>query len=67
MIIWQPGMTIDDVEKLVIHAALSFHSGNKTKTADSLNIAIRTLDNKLARYRQEEETKLPTTETKENQ
>jgi DNA-binding NtrC family response regulator len=67
MIIWQPGMTIDAAERLVIEAALRCHSGNKTKTADSLNIALRTLDNKLARYRQEDEAKLPTTQTKENQ
>lgn len=55
MINWSPGMTLDYVEKQVIKAALAYHSGNKTKTADSLGIAIRTLDNKLARYKQEDE------------
>jgi hypothetical protein len=51
VIVWYPGMTIEEVERDVILAALKFHNGNKTRTADSLGIASRTLDNKLARYR----------------
>lgn len=47
---WQPGQTLDDVEKEVILKAFSFYQGNKTQTAKSLGIAIRTLDNKLERY-----------------
>lgn len=54
---WSPGMTIDYVEREVIKAALQYHQGNKTKTADSLGIAIRTLDNKLARYKQEDDAR----------
>lgn len=50
MIIWQPGRTLDDIEKEVILKALGFYQGNKTHTARSLGIAIRTLDNKLAKY-----------------
>ena len=48
--IWSPGMTLDDMEKLIIIKAYSFYRGNKTMTSNSLGIAIRTLDNKLERY-----------------
>lgn len=48
--IWQPGRTLDDVEKDVICAALQFYQNNKTNTARALGIAIRTLDYKLERY-----------------
>lgn len=51
MINWQPGITLDDIEKEVILKALSFYHGNKTRTAEALGIAIRTIDNKLAKYR----------------
>lgn len=50
-ITWQPGVTLDEIEKKIILAALRHYSGNKTKTADALNIAIRTLDYKLDRYK----------------
>ena len=50
---WQPGKTLDEVEKEVILVAYRFYQGNKTHTAASLGIAIRTLDNKLAKYDQE--------------
>lgn len=50
MISWQPGMTLESIEKQVILKAFSFYQGNKTKTAQSLGIAIRTLDNKLLSY-----------------
>lgn len=47
---WQPGKTLEQVEKEAILAAYRFYDGNKTHTANSLGIAIRTLDNKLLRY-----------------
>lgn len=47
---WQPGMTIDDVEKLVILKALKWFGNNKKVTAQALGIALRTLDYKLERY-----------------
>lgn len=53
MINWQPGLTLDEIEKEVILKALNFYHGNKTRTAEALGIAIRTIDNKLARYRGE--------------
>ena len=49
-LLWQPGMTLDQVERRVIEQALKFYQNNKTRTAQSLGIAIRTLDNKLLIY-----------------
>lgn len=51
---WQVGMTLDQIEKQVILKAYRFFEGNKTHTASALGIAIRTLDNKLKRYAEEE-------------
>jgi two-component system response regulator FlrC len=48
---WAPGRTLDDIERNVIIEALKYHSGNRTHTAKSLGISIRTLRNKLADYR----------------
>jgi len=48
---WQPGKTLDDIERNVILEALKYHSGNRTHTARALGISIRTLRNKLADYR----------------
>jgi hypothetical protein len=47
---WQPGMTLEDCEREVIEKAYAFYQRNKTHTARSLDIAIRTLDNKLEQY-----------------
>lgn len=53
---WSPGVTLENVEKQTILAAFRHFRGNKTQTAISLGIAIRTLDNKLEQY-QAEDTK----------
>lgn len=50
MIHWQPGVTIADIEKQVIVRAYQFFNRNKTKTANSLGISIRTLDKRLDEY-----------------
>jgi DNA-binding NtrC family response regulator len=44
------GLPLEEVEKGHILRALAFHNGNKTKTASSLGITIKTLYNKLHRY-----------------
>jgi len=49
--VWKPGATLEDIERNVIINALDFHKGNRTHTAKSLGISIRTLRNKLAEYR----------------
>ena len=47
---WQPGKTLESIEREVIQQAFRFYQGNKTATANSLGIAIRTLDAKLEKY-----------------
>jgi DNA-binding NtrC family response regulator len=54
-IYWQPGVTLDAIEKQVILKAFQFFGHNKTHTAHALGIAIRTLDNKLAKYEKEQD------------
>ncbi len=43
------------MERQIIQAAYGFYKGNKTATAQSLGISIRTLDNKLERYQKDKE------------
>ncbi|OFZ18895.1 MAG: sigma-54-dependent Fis family transcriptional regulator [Bdellovibrionales bacterium GWB1_55_8] len=43
-------MPLEEIEKTHIMRALAYHHGNKTKTAQSLGITIKTLYNKLHRY-----------------
>ena len=50
---WQPGMKLDELEKLAILAAFRFYRANKSQTAISLGITVRTLENKLGQYEQE--------------
>ncbi len=52
-IVWTPGVSLEAMEKQIIEAAYGFYRGNKTATAQSLGISIRTLDNKLERYAEE--------------
>ncbi len=50
MIMWSPGVTLEAIEKQVVLKAFQFYRGNKTATANSLGIAVRTLDAKLEKY-----------------
>lgn len=47
-------MNLEALEKQVILKAFRFYNNNKTATANSLGISIRTLDTKLERYAGEE-------------
>lgn len=58
MLLYQPGMTLAEVELKVIQYALRFHENNKTKAAQSLGISIRTIDNKLNKVPDEPEKTL---------
>lgn len=50
---WSPGVTLEDIEKQVVLKAFRFFGNNKTTTANALGIAIRTLDSKLEKYKEE--------------
>jgi DNA-binding NtrC family response regulator len=47
------GATIDEAERLLILRTLEAHNHNKTHAAETLGISLKTLHNKLERYRQE--------------
>lgn len=51
---WTPGQTLEGIEKEAIKKAYQFYQQNKTQTAASLGISIRTLDNKLEKYETED-------------
>ena len=44
------GTSLEEAEKLIVRNTLSFHKGNKSKTADTLAIGRKTLHRKLAEW-----------------
>lgn len=46
------GTTVDEAERLLILRTLETHNNNKTHAAETLGISLKTLHNKLDRYRQ---------------
>jgi len=47
------GMTVDEVERRLIFLTLEKTGGNKTRAAKMLGVSLKTLHNKLRRYRDE--------------
>ena len=47
MVMWQPGMTLKEMELEVIEASYNYHNQKKVATARALGIAKRTLDKKI--------------------
>lgn len=52
----QPSVTLKEMEKNMIFAALSRVNGNRTKASQLLGISVRTMRNKLQEYEAEGET-----------
>ena len=48
-----PGMTVDEAERKLILATLEAAGGNKTRAAEMLGISLKTLHNKLNRFKEE--------------
>ena len=48
-----PGMTVDEAEQKLILATLDSSGGNKTRAAEMLGISLKTLHNKLNRFKDE--------------
>ncbi len=46
----RPGLTVAEVERLLIRETLAFTSNNKTRAAEILGISLKTLHNKLKEY-----------------
>lgn len=61
---WTPGMTMLDVEKQVIKAAINYFKNNKTQTAKSLGMSVRTLDTKLEKMKTDDQDDLKRLEAK---
>ena len=47
-----PGMTVDEAEQKLIMATLDAAGGNKTRAAEMLGISLKTLHNKLNRFKE---------------
>ncbi len=47
-----PGMTVDEAEQKLILATLEAAGGNKTRAAETLGISLKTLHNKLNRFKE---------------
>lgn len=54
MILWQPGVTLANMEKMIIRESLRLNHGSKPAVASSLGISLRTVDNKLKEYDEED-------------
>lgn len=52
-VVYRPGMTMAEVEKEAISAALAQHRGNRRKAAEALGIGERTLYRKIKAYKLE--------------
>ena len=50
---WQPGISLEEMEREIIITALRFYHWNRTKTAESLQVSVRTIQNKIAQYIEE--------------
>jgi DNA-binding NtrC family response regulator len=50
VVVFRPGMTIEDMERQAIQAALTEVRGNRRKAAELLGIGERTLYRKISRY-----------------
>ena len=50
VVVFRPGMTIEDMERQAIAAALSEVGGNRRKAAELLGIGERTLYRKISKY-----------------
>jgi DNA-binding NtrC family response regulator len=50
VVVYRAGMTIDDMEREAIRAALAEVGGNRRKAAELLGIGERTLYRKIAKY-----------------
>ncbi|MCM3881117.1 MAG: sigma-54 dependent transcriptional regulator [Vicinamibacterales bacterium] len=51
------GMTVDEAERRLIELTLAHTRDNKTRAAEILGVTVKTLHNKLKRFRQEAEEK----------
>lgn len=56
-IVWQPGVELEVIEREVIEAALRYFANNKQQAADSLGVSVRTIHNKIKKWKEDDEAK----------
>lgn len=56
-ITWCVGMSLKEIERKIIEKSMIYFDGNKTKVAASLEVSIKTIDNKLNLYKVQDERK----------
>jgi transcriptional regulator of acetoin/glycerol metabolism len=54
VVVFRPGMTMEELERQAIAAALSSVNGNRRKAAELLGIGERTLYRKISRYERDD-------------
>lgn len=54
MIIWHPGMTLEDVERTAIKAAQKYFENNKAAMSRALGCTVNTIASKLASYEEQD-------------
>nr|WP_225540849.1 sigma-54 dependent transcriptional regulator [Xanthomonas sp. XNM01] len=50
-VLFRVGMSLQEIQDAMLHRTLAFHGGDKTATARSLGVSVRTIHNQLARSR----------------
>jgi hypothetical protein len=66
-VVWTPGVSLEAIERQIIEEAYQFFRQNKSATASSLGIAVRTLDNKLNLYAESDKQGKDADEHRRNQ
>lgn len=56
-VVWYAGKTLKEMEREIIEKAMIHFEGNKTKVAASLDVSLRTIDNKISLYKKQDEEK----------
>jgi DNA-binding NtrC family response regulator len=51
VIVWAPGTTLEELERLAILSSLLLYGGSRTDAAKSLGVPLRTLRHKLRLYK----------------
>lgn len=54
MIVWSPGITLENAEKLIIKRAISFY-GSEEKAAYALQISMKEIQKRTKKYKEEGE------------
>lgn len=57
MVIWTPGMTLEQLERQTIMKAIAVYGYNKSAAARALGITYRTIENKMVKYEKDDEAR----------